>query len=1124
MMKRIVAVLFFLSLLLGAVALVAPGFIDWSKHKDTILSQLEPYIARKLQVDGKVSFRIIPSPEIVLENVTLANAEGAKAPHFMKLKQLEARMKLQPLLQGRFEIETINLASPEVNLETLPEGGNNWSGIFRTQEGVARPDAVQLNNMSMTDGTIRYQNPATGAEWVVEDLDLAVTADTLHGPFKARGGMHYGGAKVGIEGGTGKYEPGTPLPVNVTLTPADTLPKVTFSGVADLSSGVDLQGELGLSQGAIASLLDNDFLRGIDFLSDSSDVTAMLNTKGGEVSLTDIKGKTGKKGEFSGKVTAVFAPGKKPEVVADMEGHDLKITGKSGFLHIPASFVPHVKAKLKSVTWGGVWLPGIAVSIDANDKEWVVKDARIDLPGKSVLKLAGVVTPKTKYGAFSIQVTSQDVPKMAKSGLADSNILKPLAASGIIRKLDVAASLDVRADKISLFDLDAKLNDDAKVTGVLNITRGKPVFEAKLNFDKGDIAAVMSDAYAGFMGSVLKADASLEITVKNFTKGDLAGADLAFRGKTEGGALHIDSMTGTLGTGGSFAVNGKAAGVNPVSGMELEYSLKASPLGGLSAYGVEIPPPLWGSNAVDVKGKVAGDAQKYSFTVEGTAQNADVSLDGTATAGNQGTYSYQTNVKLKNATWSQIGLPVDNLLADGKPFNFTAKLSGTRANYQLDSINAGGVTGSLSRRDGRYSGELDAAEVTFDKWLWENWKVSDPLELKLKAEKLSWRSNDIANAQLSLEASADAIKVSDAKGEIWGGNVSADIDSARQNGKWKGKMTGKILGADLQKLSDLLEFKGIELGQGDLSIDVTDDDSKTEKDWFVGMDGTLGLTADSVTVQDFSPSALGKMVAALNGAPTDDFTAEALRTLRSEDTTYNNVEAAFTVGGGKVTIDKLKLSDDAATVDVTGNFVLGPETFTVAAAVKLKRPDGVPSFTVTRSGEMENAPTYTAGLRPLENWLAKAAASAPAPLDIPQDNVRPHDLDAPPVHETVILPQDNAQPEPPVQIYPPVDRPLPHDIDEPSQADPPPAVVPGEENADIINSEPIDTEQLASPQDSNMNLPTPPQPPTPPQGDMKGVFDRLNSLPGEPEPPAAEFTLQKPEIPKPEDEEILPRD
>lgn len=1045
MMKRIVATLFFLGLVLCGLALVLPGFIDWSRHKEQLLAQLEPYIQRRIEVGGAVSFRLLPNPQIMLQDVTLANPAGAKSPHFVKLRQLEARMKLGPLLRGRFEVENINLAGPEVNLEVLPDGANNWSGIFREAPGdISRTaQATRLNQVSMTDGTLHYINQATGVEAKIENLDLTVGADTLFGPYRAAGSMVYNGAAAGIEIRTERYESGAPVPVNIAFLPKSGMPQVRMSGVADLSSGLGLQGEINVTGGTVASLFQNGLLNGIEFLNEDVELTAMLKLEGGEAKLEDIRAKAGKKGKFSGNVTVAFAQGQKPDVLAELSGKNLKVTTNPVFLDLPESFTARLKLQGYGIHWSGAYLPAVSLSADAGRDDWAIKDLRIDsLPGKASVKLAGVITPKNKYSAFSMQLQTSDLQKtLGAALLPETSILKALEKSGIVRKLDLSCSLDLTPEKISLFGIDAKINGETKASGVLNIARGgkKPGFDAHINFDKGDAAAVFSDGWSGFMAQVMKSGALLDITVGDFTKGDVAASDLVFKGKVADGSLQVEKLAGTIGSG-SFEASGKIGSLNPLAGMDMTYALKAGQLGNLGAFGIEIPPPLWGSHAAGLAGKIQGDAKQFSFTASGKAQAADIILEGTATQGNQGTYVYQTAVSMKKTTWAQLGLPIDSLVAKGGPFDFSAKLSGTRGSYQLAEIKAGSATGALSRSDSGYSGALAVRDIDFDAWTGNGWKVTDALDLKLRGKKMVWRSNDIANPELQLEAGPGRVRASGIRGEIWGGGIAADVSAEKIARGWKGAMKGSITGADLQRLAGLMELKGFNIGVGDLVFDMTDDDGKTEKDWFHGMEGDLSLKADKLTVRKFSPGAVIGLLSETSGSLPAGLAAQVTKAMRAQSSTYAGVEGEFRFGEGKIVIGKLKLANPDASVAVTGSYSLGPETFSIKADVQLKEPAGAPQFGLSRSGKMEDAPGYLVDVTPLETWLAgqvrKVEEPPPPAEELPLQNPPEEPAPAPSLPE-----------EPPLGVFqddggtPPV-RTAPVEVE---SLDAPPSAAPGEE-------------------------------------------------------------------------------
>ncbi|MEZ0225054.1 MAG: AsmA family protein [Alphaproteobacteria bacterium] len=1123
MMKRIVATLFFLSLILVAVALVAPGFIDWSQHKDRIIAQLKPYLGRQIAVGGQVKFRLIPNPEILLEDVTLSNAEGAKADSFMKLKQLEASIKFQPLLQGRFEVEAINLAEPSLNLEILDDGSANWTGILKErEEGTGgledAADTVQFNQITMTNGTLHYLNQVTGATWQVDKLNLAVLADTLFGPYKITGDMQYKGAQVAIEAGTGKLG-GAEVPLHVSFNPVESLPQVTLDGTMDTQSGLNMKGDLVIAQGNIASLFDSDFLKGISFLNDEAEVSGVLDVKGGEAKLDGIKAKFGKKGEASGSIAMAFEKGKKPVVTADLSGSNLKVLPKAGFMEVPDGFAARLRLKGKNISWGGASLPGVSVNVDTDKEEWVVKNLRFDLPGKSVVKMAGVVTPKTKYAAYSIQVTTEDLAVMLKFlPLGEGNALKVLESSAVIKKLDWSSSMDLRSDKLGFADINAKIGENTKISGVLGIGREKtPTFKANLNVDDADISG---EGWKAFLSGILKAEGDIEISAKNLSRGDLKLPAFSFNGKTGAAGLHINDMSGTFADGGEFKSNGSIAALEPVIGIDIVYNLKTANPGVVAkALGVSLPPPLKNDMPVDIHGHIGGDAKKYTFNADGNG----VFVNGTAETGEGGVETYVNNIKLEGGNaFAMLGLPIDKLV--GAPKELSGELKGTAADFRVSNIDAGGVSGSISRKAGKYDGELTATTLDFDGWLWNGWNVKDDISLKLKAKKLVWHSDEVIGPSLTLEAGPDRVRVSNLTGQIWGGDLNAEASGKRKADAWSGTLKGSAKGVDIGHFVQLMEFRGFTAGNGDLDFDLTSDGDKEAKQWFHGVGGTIGLRASALTIESFAPAGLPDMLASFKKEP-QDLAPEVAKALHSGDTKYDDVQGTFKIGDGKISVETLRLTDAAASIDVKGDYDLGPETFQMTGDIQLKSPADLPPFTVSRSGKMENAPGYTVNVRPLQDYFAKRQA---------KDETKPVIETVPPSPES--LPPEEPRPliEKPLQLETRLPEEPPLEETGTDQPEPPSLPKPEEDVEGVDPDAPIETEQLDAPPQPPVPpaaplpvLKPPPSPAVPPgdQSAIKGILDRLNDGEKKPElkkpqPPAPSGD---PDAPPPE-EELLPKE
>jgi uncharacterized protein involved in outer membrane biogenesis len=626
MMKRLVAAFFYIGVSLLIACLVAPSFIDWTQHKDKILAQISPYFQRRIDVAGNVSFRILPQPEITLESVTVANAAGAKTPSLLTLKSLEARIRLEPLLEGRVEVETVNLVEPVLNLEVFADGKEDWQDVFSSAESGLSPAAVQLNEVKITRGTLHYLNQVTGIDKTAENLNLTITAETLLGPYRISGDMPYQKTQAKFDIDMGAYDRAS-TPVHMTFKSAEGLPQLDINGALDLQAGIDIQGEV-KAQGDLSRLLDIDSLNALRFMHDNADLTGIVDFKGGQFNLNDIKAKFGDAGALKGKMSVRFAREGKPSVTAELEGNNLMITDKRAddYMPVPGAFDGSLHFKGRNIGWDGGHLVVADITTSFNQQEWAIKSAQVSLPGNTQIKLAGTVMPKTETAAYTaFQLTTDDLAKMIDTlAPSDNNIFKSLGGTGPVKKLALTGTVQISPVGASLYNIDATIGEKTKVSGVLNIDRSLPKqnFTAKLHFTDLDDAAFPAASYDAFLQAIMKSTADMELTAKNFTKNGLKIADISFKGKTGEQGLEIQDLSGSLSEKEAFSVKGHATTLAPLTGMDISYVLKAThPLELAKALNIDVPPVGMGWENADLKGTLKGDAQKYAFTAQGGADD-----------------------------------------------------------------------------------------------------------------------------------------------------------------------------------------------------------------------------------------------------------------------------------------------------------------------------------------------------------------------------------------------------------------------------------------------------------------------------------------------------------------------
>lgn len=125
-MKKIGIIVGAIVFCLLVAALIAPSFVDWNAYKGQITTLAEDATGRDVSLSGDLSFRLLPSPALTVEGLSLSNIEGASSETMVRLKALDVRVRFLPLLAGTVEVERIVLEEPDLVLEILPDGTTNW--------------------------------------------------------------------------------------------------------------------------------------------------------------------------------------------------------------------------------------------------------------------------------------------------------------------------------------------------------------------------------------------------------------------------------------------------------------------------------------------------------------------------------------------------------------------------------------------------------------------------------------------------------------------------------------------------------------------------------------------------------------------------------------------------------------------------------------------------------------------------------------------------------------------------------------------------------------------------------------------------------------------------------------
>lgn len=266
-MKRLLKLLLGLLALLFVTAVglaVAVVNVNPNEYKGWISERFQARTGRSLELNGNLDLSFYPWLGVEAHDVTVGNAPGFGATPFLHADLAKVRVKLLPLLQQHYEVDTVQLHGLVLNLAVNGNGMNNWSDLAgpgpRQSQGLPLA-AVALGGVDISNAAVHWDNQATGARY-----DLTA-----------------------INAGTGKLVYGEPIELNLSLAARASRPALS----GDLKLTGTLHYDLAREQYGIAPLQLRGSLRGPDIpggqtaLALDAAVQADLNKD--TAAVTDIK-------------------------------------------------------------------------------------------------------------------------------------------------------------------------------------------------------------------------------------------------------------------------------------------------------------------------------------------------------------------------------------------------------------------------------------------------------------------------------------------------------------------------------------------------------------------------------------------------------------------------------------------------------------------------------------------------------------------------------------------------------------------------------------------------------------------------------------------------------------------
>lgn len=169
-------------LLLVVVGLVAYVLtFDPNENKEWIADKFREETGRELVLGGDVAWTLYPWLGITADDVSIGNAPGFSATPLVQAQHIDMRIKLMPMLNKKYEIDTVRLHGAQINLEVRGDGTNNWTfgdpaeveePAQESGEGI--PADIIIGGVDIQDAALVYDDQQANTHYEVSNFDVAI--------------------------------------------------------------------------------------------------------------------------------------------------------------------------------------------------------------------------------------------------------------------------------------------------------------------------------------------------------------------------------------------------------------------------------------------------------------------------------------------------------------------------------------------------------------------------------------------------------------------------------------------------------------------------------------------------------------------------------------------------------------------------------------------------------------------------------------------------------------------------------------------------------------------------------------------------------------------------------------
>jgi len=585
-----------------------------NRLKPFLIQVVKQETGRNLEIRGAMDLKLGLRPSLVMNDVLFQNAPGRATPEMIKIKRLEAKVLLLPLLHREIQITRFVLLEPEVLLERDDSG--KWNFEFEKPEACPQketpPQAFALPTMGfhqveIEKGRVSYRDGERGILRCLSIDRFTANSESMGSPVVLALSGSYKEKSIELRGTVGSLlflkETGKCYPVDLTAKAAGARFKVegTIQDILNLKGLAFKAGAEVQSTSQMAAFLGESLpvefgpLQATAAISDAGDKIYNLSdlrvsSKAGDVGGSLTVGLDGPRPKLSGSVACqrlnlnpFLNGGKTRQARADTSmGKNRIFPNDSLPLDILKQVDVQVKFDASEVQLPTVPLANLSAELSINDGLLVLRPITLkvaggDAEGRAEMHAQGrAATAKAifKVNQMDLRLLSSEWKAEGKVDVDLDLLARGSSIAGLMAGLNgrtVVAMGQGRVDNKSIQVLGGDLasgmfqllNPSSKTSNHTDISCGVGGFDIKDGMAKvTGLVVDTPDMTVIGEGQVNLRDETLDLALKPYPKGGAAGLSLSFGELAKsfrlGGTLANPSLQ--IDAGQTMLAAGKAAG------------------------------------------------------------------------------------------------------------------------------------------------------------------------------------------------------------------------------------------------------------------------------------------------------------------------------------------------------------------------------------------------------------------------------------------------------------------------------------------------------------------------------------------------------------------------------------